>query len=177
MLRLEVRNARTPIEAKPPWLKTRMKMGPATWPCAIASTMRTCTRCVRKPVAPNIFECSEDREATFLIGGDHCTRRCDFCQIDTGKPAPMDHDERRRVAESVATMGVRYATVTGVARDDVPDGGTCLYAGTVRRIHQRCCTYTASKILVRQRHAHDRAGKGPQAMVIQGDTATPQPGN
>jgi lipoyl synthase len=84
---------------------------------------------------PNIYECWEDREATFLIGGDQCTRRCDFCQIDTGKPAPLDRDEPRRVAESVATMGLRYATVTGVARDDLPDGGAWLYAETVRAIH------------------------------------------
>ena len=85
---------------------------------------------------PNIFECWEDREATFLIGGDQCTRRCDFCQIDTGKPEPLDTDEPRRVAESVATMGLRYATVTGVARDDLPDGGAWLYAQTCREIHQ-----------------------------------------
>jgi lipoic acid synthetase len=84
---------------------------------------------------PNIYECWEDREATFLIGGDQCTRRCDFCQIDTGKPAEYDVDEPRRVAESVATMGLRYATVTGVARDDLPDGGAWLYAETVRQIH------------------------------------------
>ena len=68
---------------------------------------------------PNIFECWEDREATFLIGGDQCTRRCDFCQIDTGKPEPLDRDEPRRVAESVQTMELRYATITGVARDDL----------------------------------------------------------
>jgi lipoic acid synthetase len=85
---------------------------------------------------PNIYECWEDREATFLIGGDQCTRRCDFCQIDTGKPAAYDRDEPRRVAESVAKMGLRYATVTGVARDDLPDGGSWLYAETVRRIHE-----------------------------------------
>jgi lipoic acid synthetase len=85
---------------------------------------------------PNIYECWEDREATFLIGGDQCTRRCDFCQIDTGKPAAFDRDEPRRVAESVQTMGLRYATVTGVARDDLPDGGAWLYAETVRQIHQ-----------------------------------------
>ena len=84
---------------------------------------------------PNIFECWEDREATFLIGGDQCTRRCDFCQIDTGKPLPLDRDEPRRVAESVAAMGLRYATVTGVARDDLPDGGAWLYAQTAREIH------------------------------------------
>jgi len=84
---------------------------------------------------PNIYECWEDREATFLIGGDQCTRRCDFCQIDTGKPAALDRDEPRRVADSVRQMGLRYATVTGVARDDLPDGGAWLYAETVRRIH------------------------------------------
>ena len=85
---------------------------------------------------PNIFECWEDREATFLIGGDQCTRRCDFCQIDTGKPQPLDRDEPRRVAESVQKMGLRYATITGVARDDLPDGGAWLYAETVRQIHE-----------------------------------------
>jgi lipoic acid synthetase len=83
---------------------------------------------------PNIFECWEDREATFLIGGEQCTRRCDFCQIDTGKPAELDRDEPRRVAESVAAMGLRYSTITGVARDDLPDGGAWLYAETVRAI-------------------------------------------
>ncbi|NUP63994.1 MAG: lipoyl synthase, partial [Nonomuraea sp.] len=84
---------------------------------------------------PNIYECWEDREATFLIGGDQCTRRCDFCQIDTGKPKEYDRDEPRRVAESVQQMGLRYATVTGVARDDLPDGGAWLYAETARQIH------------------------------------------
>ncbi len=84
---------------------------------------------------PNIYECWEDREATFLIGGEQCTRRCDFCQIDTGKPAALDREEPRKVAESVQAMGLRYATVTGVARDDLADGGAWLYAETVRQIH------------------------------------------
>jgi len=85
---------------------------------------------------PNIFECWEDREATFLIGGEVCTRRCDFCQIDTGKPANFDADEPVRVAESVRKMGLRYATVTGVCRDDLPDEGAWLYAETIRKIHE-----------------------------------------
>ena len=85
---------------------------------------------------PNIFECWEDREATFLIGGDVCTRRCDFCQIDTGKPASFDASEPVRVAESVQKMGLRYATVTGVCRDDLPDEGAWLYAETIRKIHE-----------------------------------------
>jgi lipoic acid synthetase len=85
---------------------------------------------------PNIFECWEDKEATFLIGGSECTRRCDFCQIDTGKPASFDATEPVRVAESVQKMGLRYATVTGVCRDDLPDEGAWLYAETIRKIHE-----------------------------------------
>src|SRR5690606_22454804 len=85
---------------------------------------------------PNIFECWEDREATFLSGGDQCTRRCDFCQVDTGKPAELDTEEPRRVAESVQAMGLRYSAVTAVARDDLPDGGAWMYAETARQIHQ-----------------------------------------
>ena len=135
MLRLEVRNAETPIEKKPSWIKTRATMGPEY--TALKSLVKTeglHTVC-ESAGCPNIFECWEDREATFLIGGDQCTRRCDFCNIDTGKPADYDTDEPRRVAESVRTMGLRYATVTGVARDDLPDGGAWLYAETVRQIH------------------------------------------
>jgi len=135
LLRLEVRNAQTPIERKPEWIKTRARMGPEY--TALQSLVKSeglHTVC-QEAGCPNIFECWEDREATFLIGGDQCTRRCDFCQIDTGKPAELDRDEPRRVAESVAKMGLRYATVTGVARDDLPDGGAWLYAETVRAIH------------------------------------------
>jgi lipoic acid synthetase len=135
MLRLEVRNSATPIERKPPWIKIRAKMGPEyTELKGLVKREGLHTVC-EEAGCPNIFECWEDREATFLIGGDQCTRRCDFCQIDTGKPAALDRDEPRRVAESVQAMGLRYATITGVARDDLPDGGSWLYAETVRQIH------------------------------------------
>jgi lipoic acid synthetase len=135
LLRIEARNAETPIERKPDWIKVRAKMGPEY--TALHGLVRReglHTVC-QEAGCPNIYECWEDREATFLIGGDQCTRRCDFCQIDTGRPAEFDADEPRRVAESVKTMGLRYATVTGVARDDLPDGGAWLYAETVRQIH------------------------------------------
>jgi len=135
MLRLEVRNSETPIERKPEWIKTRAKMGPEyTALQALVKSEGLHTVC-QEAGCPNIFECWEDREATFLIGGDQCTRRCDFCQIDTGKPADFDRDEPRRVAESVLTMDLNYATITGVARDDLEDGGAWLYAETVRQIH------------------------------------------
>jgi lipoic acid synthetase len=135
LLRIEARNAATPIERKPEWIKTRAKMGPEyTELRALVQREGLHTVC-QEAGCPNIYECWEDREATFLIGGDQCTRRCDFCQIDTGRPQPLDRDEPRRVAESVQAMGLRYATVTGVARDDLPDGGAWLYAETVRQIH------------------------------------------
>lgn len=137
MLRLEVRNAETPIERKPEWLKIRATMGPEyTKLRALVQDEGLHTVC-QEAACPNIYECWENREATFLIGGDVCTRRCDFCNIDTGKPDELDRDEPRRVAESVATMGLRYATITGVARDDLPDGGSWLYAETVRAVHER----------------------------------------
>jgi lipoyl synthase len=135
MLRLEVRNSQVPIEKKPSWIKTKATMGPEyTELKALVKRQGLSTVC-EEAGCPNIYECWEDREATFLIGGDQCTRRCDFCNIDTGKPADYDTDEPRRVAESVAQMGLKYATVTGVARDDLPDGGAWLYAETVRAIH------------------------------------------
>ena len=135
LLRVEARNAAVPIEKKPPWIKTRARMGPQfTELKALVRREGLHTVC-EEAGCPNIYECWEDREATFLIGGDQCTRRCDFCQIDTGKPAPLDRDEPRRVAESVQAMGLRYATITGVARDDLEDEGAWLYAETVRAIH------------------------------------------
>jgi lipoic acid synthetase len=136
MLRLEARNSATPIERKPPWIRTTMKTGPDYTELKSLVKREGLHTVCEEAGCPNIFECWEDREATFLIGGDACTRRCDFCQIDTGKPQPLDTDEPRRVAESVATMGLRYATVTGVARDDLPDEGAWLYAETVRAIHE-----------------------------------------
>ncbi|HVK24796.1 MAG TPA: lipoyl synthase [Actinokineospora sp.] len=135
MLRLEVRNSQTPIEKKPSWIKTRAKMGPEFRELKGLVRREGLHTVCEEAGCPNIYECWEDREATFLIGGEQCTRRCDFCQIDTGKPADLDRDEPRRVAESVQAMGLRYSTITGVARDDLPDGGAWLYAETVRQIH------------------------------------------
>jgi lipoic acid synthetase len=135
LLRLEVRNSQTPIEKKPSWIKTTARMGPEYRELQSLVKREGLHTVCQEAGCPNIFECWEDREATFLIGGDHCTRRCDFCLIDTGKPDPLDRDEPRRVAESVQAMGLRYATVTGVTRDDLDDEGAWLYAETVRAIH------------------------------------------
>ncbi|MFM5904694.1 MAG: lipoyl synthase [Micrococcales bacterium] len=147
LLRIEARNASVPIERKPSWIKTTAKMGPEYQALHKLVKGENLHTVCQEAGCPNIFECWEDREATFLIGGSQCTRRCDFCQIDTGKPAAFDSDEPRRVGESVATMNLRYATVTGVARDDLPDEGAWLYAETIRQIHKQS-TGTGVEILV-----------------------------
>jgi len=136
LLRIEARNAAVPIERKPEWIKTKAKMGPeytALRSLVVSEGLHTVCQ---EAACPNIFECWEDKEATFLIGGDRCTRRCDFCNIDTGKPDPLDRDEPRRVAESIKTMGLNYATITGVTRDDLDDEGAWLYAETIRLVHE-----------------------------------------
>jgi lipoic acid synthetase len=136
LLRIEARNAEVPIERKPEWIKTRANMGPEyTRLRALVKSESLHTVC-QEAACPNIFECWEDKEATFLIGGERCTRRCDFCNIDTGKPDPLDRDEPRRVAESVQAMGLKYATITGVTRDDLEDEGAWLYAETIRKVHE-----------------------------------------
>jgi len=135
LLRIEARNAQTPIERKPAWIKTRAVMGPDYQELrGLVQSEGLHTVC-QEAGCPNIFECWEDREATFLIGGDACTRRCDFCQIESARPTSYDREEPARVAASVKTMGLRYATVTGVCRDDLPDLGAWLYAETIRQIH------------------------------------------
>ncbi|CAB4597757.1 MAG: lipoyl synthase [Actinobacteria bacterium] len=136
MIRIEARNALTPIERKPEWIKTRANMGPEfTRLASLVKSEGLHTVC-QEAACPNIFECWEDKEATFLIGGDKCTRRCDFCNIDTGKPDPLDRTEPLKVAESVKAMGLAYATITGVTRDDLPDEGAWLYAETIRQVHE-----------------------------------------
>lgn len=135
MLRVEARNAETPIESKPRWIRTSVKTGPEYQDMKQRVSGASLHTVCQEAGCPNIHECWESREATFLIGGDQCTRRCDFCQIHTGKPDPLDRDEPRRVAESVKEMGLNYATITGVTRDDLPDQGAWLYAEVVRQIH------------------------------------------
>ena len=136
LLRIEQRNSATPVERKPAWIKAKVNIGPEYVGLKNLVKSEGLNTVCEEAGCPNIFECWEDKEATFLIGGSECTRRCDFCQIDTGKPQAIDRAEPFKVAMSVKKMGLRYATVTGVARDDLEDEGTWLYAETVRRIHQ-----------------------------------------
>ena len=122
---------------KPEWLKVKASFGENFKDVTrLMEGLELNTVCAQAG-CPNIYECWEMREATFLIGGEDCTRRCGFCQIKTGKPAGYDQDEPRRVAEAVEHLGLRFAVVTMVARDDLDDNGAWLVAETIRQIRTR----------------------------------------
>jgi lipoyl synthase len=121
-------------ERKPPWLKVRLASGPNyTELKGLMRGLSLNTVC-EEAMCPNIAECWEDREATFLILGSRCTRRCGFCDVLTAKPDPVDEDEPARIAEAVRMMGLRHVVLTGVARDDLPDGGARIWAETIRAV-------------------------------------------
>lgn len=122
---------------KPPWLKVRLQQGPNFTDLKKIARERGLHTICEEAACPNIAECWEEREATFLIGGDRCTRRCAFCDVTTAPPASYDTEEPAKIADAVAQMGLRYAVITGVARDDLPDGGAWLYAEVTRQIRAR----------------------------------------
>ncbi len=134
--RLTVVGVPTIAQRKPEWMKRRVPLAGPNYR-ELKKTMRgaSLNTVCEEAACPNIHQCWEQREASFLIGGEDCTRRCGFCQIATGKPKAYDTDEPRRVAEVVAEMGLHFAVVTGVARDDLDDGGAWLFAETARQIH------------------------------------------
>jgi lipoic acid synthetase len=88
-------------------------------------------------MCPNIGECWENRTATFLILGEICTRNCGFCSVTTGRPTGLDLDEPRRLAEAVEQIGLRHIVITSVTRDDLPDGGSAIFAETIRQLRER----------------------------------------
>jgi lipoic acid synthetase len=121
---------------RPAWLKVKVQTGPNY--SELKSIMRGLdlhTVC-EEAGCPNIYECWEEREATFLVLGDKCTRRCGFCDVMTAKPDPVDADEPHRVAQAVQAMGLRYVVLTSVARDDLPDGGAGVWAACIRAIRE-----------------------------------------
>ena len=121
---------------KPPWLKVRLQRGPNFRELENIMRGRSLHTVCEEAMCPNISECWEEREATFLILGDRCTRRCGFCDVMTARPDPVDEDEPARIAEAVRDMGLRFVVVTGVARDDLPDGGARIWAATIRAIRE-----------------------------------------
>ena len=125
-----------PSIRRPEWLKVKARMGPNYRDLKQLMRSQSLHTVCEEAGCPNIFECWEDREATFLILGDRCTRRCGFCDVMTAKPFEVDEEEPRRIAETVKAMGLRYVVLTGVARDDLPDGGARYWAEAVRAIRE-----------------------------------------
>src|SRR5262245_3971352 len=123
-------------ERKPPWLKVRLKRGSNYRDLESIMRGRSLHTVCEEAMCPNISECWQEREATFLILGDKCTRRCGFCDVMTARPDPVDEHEPERVADAVRAMGLRFVVVTGVARDDLPDGGARIWARTIRTIRE-----------------------------------------
>ncbi len=123
-------------ERKPPWLKVRLQRGPNYRELEDIMRTRSLHTVCEEAMCPNISECWEEREATFLILGERCTRRCGFCDVMTAKPDQVDEDEPVRIADAVREMGLRFVVVTGVARDDLPDGGARIWATTIRAIRE-----------------------------------------
>jgi lipoyl synthase len=110
---------------------------------------------------PNIYECWSDGTATFMINGSRCTRACGFCQVDTGKPLPLDTAEPEHVAEAVARMGLAHAVVTAVARDDLADGGAGAFAGTIAAV-RRQSPGTSVEVLIPDL----KGGASPLALIL-----------
>jgi lipoic acid synthetase len=124
-------------ERKPDWMRAKARIGPDYLRLKkVMKDLDLVTVC-EEAGCPNIFECWHDGTATFMIGGERCTRACGFCLVDTRKPEALDAGEPGRVAEAVERMGLQFAVVTAVARDDVPDGGAGHFAATIRAIRAR----------------------------------------
>ena len=121
-------------QRRPDWLKVRVKTGENFSELRAIMRERGLHTVCEEAACPNIYECWEAREATFLLCGDLCTRRCSFCDVMTAKPQPLDPAEPAKIAEAVRLMGLRFAVVTGVARDDLDDAGSAHWAATVEAI-------------------------------------------
>ena len=121
-------------EPRPPWLRVRYQQTPELDRLLdLVKTERLNTVC-QSAACPNLGECWAHGTATFMIGGNLCTRACGFCDVATGRPRPLDPDEPARVAHAIAELGLRYAVVTAVARDDLADGGAVHFAKTIAAI-------------------------------------------
>jgi lipoic acid synthetase len=132
---------------KPDWLKIRVPAGKEYLGVKeIVNRHKLHTICTSGS-CPNMHDCWERGTATLMILGDICTRSCKFCNVKTGKPAAADHDEPRRVAESVKLMGLKHCVLTSVDRDDLEDGGAGIWADTIRAVHQACPGTTIESLI------------------------------
>ena len=132
----------SPTPRLPPWFHVRLQAGPRYQELRQLVKRHGLHTICEEARCPNIWECWNNRTATFLILGDICTRRCHYCSVQTGRPLDLDWTEPQRVAEAVQLLQLRHAVVTSVNRDDLPDGGSALFAETIRHIrnHTPDCT-------------------------------------
>lgn len=126
----------TPHAERPAWLRAPAPVGNNYRELKELITRLNLHTVCESAACPNVGDCWNRRTATFMILGNVCTRRCGFCAVQKGAPEPVDFDEPRRVAEAVRAMGLRYAVVTSVNRDDRKDGGALLFALTIRAIRE-----------------------------------------
>jgi lipoyl synthase len=121
---------------RPEWLKVRVQHGDNFTELLNIMRERGLHTVCEEAGCPNIYECWEAREATFLLCGDLCTRRCGFCDVMTAKPEPLDREEPQKIAEAVQLMGLKFAVITGVARDDLDDAGSAHWAATITAVRK-----------------------------------------
>ena len=124
-------------ERKPSWLRVPLRTGPEFRRLRSVLHSRDLVTVCEEAGCPNIYECWNEGTATFMINGERCTRACGFCLVDTRRPGPPDPAEPERVADAVEAMGLDYAVITAVARDDLPDGGTAGFGAVVAAVRQR----------------------------------------
>lgn len=135
-LRIPNSEFRIPKSKKPSWLKVRIPGGPEYSSVRKQVDEHKLHTVCESAKCPNLGECWARGTATFMILGDVCTRSCTFCNIKTGKPTELDWDEPSRVAEAVRLMGLSYAVITSVARDELADGGSAVWAATIRKVRE-----------------------------------------
>jgi lipoyl synthase len=129
-------DAPAPRGNRPPWLKVRFPQGPNYQDLRELMREQNLHTICQEALCPNIGECWENRTATFLILGDVCTRNCGFCAVTTGRPTGLDLEEPERLARAVQKIGLRHIVITSVTRDDLPDGGSSIYAATIARLRE-----------------------------------------
>ncbi|MFQ5355645.1 MAG: lipoyl synthase [Mariprofundaceae bacterium] len=134
---IPIHSEQTPSVAKPKWLKVRAPLSPEYRRLQKLMRNLNLNTVCEEASCPNIGECWMHGSATFMILGRVCTRTCAFCNVETGRPDPVDADEPAHIVEAVETLGLKHVVITSVDRDDLPDGGASHYAATIRTIRER----------------------------------------
>jgi lipoic acid synthetase len=131
-----------PIQRKPSWIRVKAPTSPIYFETQALMRSKNLVTVCEEAACPNIGECWSQRHATMMIMGEICTRACSFCNVSTGVPLPLDATEPNRVADAVATLGLRHVVITSVDRDDVADGGAAHFAAVIGAIRSAAPTTT-----------------------------------